>query len=189
MIRSFVLVKMLRRGYFFTSTTKDIKKEIIIPSWINLSEISQDDLKEISYTLRTNYPTETTSSPSFPVKGILWMPNYRPFVNFIVENESKQLLIPFLIINSISEVLLSEEVIRSLGFPSHICNGKVKIHGFANIPFSLFPKSQNSHPSMNVLGSSYFHLTGCSHLQNKGNNSIIVDHSTTKLQKPFTDME
>jgi hypothetical protein len=189
MIRSFCSIKAIRQSSIFISTAKEIRKEIFIPSWINLSEISKDDLKEISKKLGNNYLTQTTRCPIFPVQGILWMPNYRPFVNFIVENESKQIIIPFLIINSISEVLLSEESIRSLEFSSHTTEGKVKIHGFPNIPFFLFPKNHHHYQSMNILGSNYFHITGCSHLQNKDDKSILIDHPTIKCQKPFHDLD
>lgn len=124
---------------------------------ILLTDVKEEDLrKSISVDLGVAFLSETDHSPTWPVQGILFGPNYRPFISLQVMFKKKTLNVFFLVDTGSPHTYLSMTTIETFSVSDYVPESlRVKIHDLEVImPVHVCPR--NSHyADINILGADF----------------------------------
>lgn len=118
-----------------------------------LTDVKEEDLKlSIASELNIGFLSEPSDSPKWPLEGILFGHNYRPFVCMQVKRKSITKNVFFLVDTGSPHTYLSKTTIDALGVQDVIPeNFSVDIHGIkANVNMSPIG---SHYQDINVLGS------------------------------------
>lgn len=131
-------------------------QEYIHPSEqdILLTDVKEEDLKTgIANALDVSFLEETTDLPSWPVEGILFGHNSRPFVCMYMKIKAKCIKVFFLVDTGSPHTYVSETTMNALG-ASAASGFRSTIHGVF-LP-STYTSPNNSHyADINILGADF----------------------------------
>lgn len=118
-----------------------------------LTDVREEDLRlSIASELEVEFLSEPKGGPAWPLKGILFGHNYRPFVCMHVERKDKRLNVFFLVDTGSPHTYLSKATIEALGLRDFVPeNFSLKIHGI-NTNVNMSPITSH-YKDINVLGS------------------------------------
>jgi hypothetical protein len=132
----------------------DFAAPIVAPNLYDvlILDITSADLNKIGEELESIPLSETSVTPSFPVKGILFGQAQRMFLPLIVSKRSKSINVNFLFDTASPNTYLRQETLAALGFvESTPTETNVIIHGTAMTIYL----SSNHFENVDLLGQDY----------------------------------
>lgn len=129
----------------------DPKKEDIL-----LSDVKEADLQtSIAQASEIDFLSVSSGAPSWPISGIIFGPNQRPFVNLVVARKNRQVNVFFLVDTGSPNTHISMRTMEGLGLSDPVPETITgTIQGLPMSAISLSPL--NSHYSdLNVLGTNF----------------------------------
>lgn len=115
-------------------------------------DITPEDLNQIGEELESLPLSETSASPTFPVRGILFGQSHRMFVPLIVSKRSRVINVNFLVDTGSPNTYLRAETLAALGYQENIPSETVVvIHGTAVTVYV----STNHFENVDLLGQDY----------------------------------
>ena len=155
-----------------------------------LLDVKHETLIEIGENLEIAYLNQTDETPTFPVTGLLFMPNNRIMVNLVCSRQKRsglhgaQLNIVFLVDTGSPMTYISHQAMRALlNLPDYNLpkSMMVNIHGTVT-QAHLSPKDKHFTDDVNVLGMDYLVSRRLSLKMNYNNKvallvpSAMLDH-------------
>lgn len=149
-------------------------KEYIPPSDqdLLLSDVKEDDLRSgVSLALEETYLDVVSEEPSWPVKGILFGHNSRPFVCFYVKIKTKSIKVFFLVDTGSPHTYLSGSTMNALGVDSVPSSFRSTIHGVF-MPATYISPSNSHYSDINIIGADFL---------NRGQFQLQLDYGSATL--------
>ncbi len=121
-----------------------------------LTDVKEADLRlSVAQALDTDFLSIACDPPTWPVSGILFGPNHRPFVNLIVRRKNRAVNVFFLFDTGSPNTHISTSTMAALGISENIPDTITgSIHDVPLSAISLSPLDSH-YADLNVLGANF----------------------------------